>query len=54
MRVMQKIFNASSLGYNGDPFNKDDPLNSFLEVLDTQCVQFRNQESELYPMEQKY
>ena len=51
---MQKIFNASPLGYNGDPFNKDDPLNSFLEVLDTQCVQFRHQESELYPMEQKY
>jgi hypothetical protein len=53
-RVMQKIFNASSLGYNGDPFNKDDPLISFLEGLDTQCVRFRHQESELYPMEQKY
>jgi hypothetical protein len=54
MGVVQKIINASPLGYNRVPFNKDDPLNSFLEGLVTQCVRFRNQESELYPMKQKY
>jgi len=54
MGVVQKIINTSPLGYYRVPFNKDDPLNSFLEVLDTQCVRFRHQESELYPMKQKY
>ena len=53
-RVMQNIFNASPLGYYGDPFNKNVPLESFLEVLDTQCVRFHYQESELYMMELKY
>ena len=51
---MQKIFNASPLGYNGDPFNTDVPLESFLEGLDTQCVRFRHQESELSLMVQFY
>ena len=51
---MQKIFNASLLGYNGDPFNKDWPKMSFWEVLDTQCVRFRHQECELYSMVQQY
>ena len=38
----------------GDPFNKNVPLENFLEVLDTQCVQFRDEESDLYPIEEKY
>ena len=42
------------MGYYGDPFNKNVPLESFLEVLDTQCVRFHYQESELYLMELKY
>jgi len=42
------------LGYYGDPFNKNVPLESLLEVLDTQCVRFHYQESELYMMELKY
>ena len=54
MRVMQKIFDASPCRLNGDPFNKDRPITSFWDVLDTQCVRFRHQESELYPMDQKY
>ena len=33
---------------------KDRPITRFWEVLDTQCVQFRYQESKLYPMVQKY
>jgi len=35
-------------------FNKDLPITRFCEVLDTQCVRFRHQESELYLMEQQY
>jgi len=45
---------CESLRVEWSPLKKDVPLESFWEVLDTQCVRFRHQESELYLMEQQY